>query len=215
MNFKIKNLNWFARPPKFKKRMAFMLCGVVMMGFGLSILRSINLGTDSCSCFAQGLDNFLPFGFGTCLVLFHLVTLCFVLKFDIGMIGFGTLANMLGLGYTSDFFRWLWSLTLPADFFENTIARYALLLPALAVFMLGAGAYMCSGLGASPFDALPFIISSYVKRLPFKAVRILWDLFFMAAGFLLGGDFGIVTILSAFCLGPIISWVQKKLEVLI
>ena len=186
-----------------------------MRGFGLSILRDINLGTDSCSCFTQGISSFLPFGFGTCLVLFHIVTLCFVLKFDIGMIGFGTLGNMLFLGYISDFFKWLWSVTLPAGFFEETLVRYVLLLPALAVFMVGAAAYMSSGLGASPFDALPFIISDHVKRLPFKAVRILWDLFFMITGTILGGDFGIVTLLCAFCLGPVIAWVQKKLEVLI
>ena len=37
----------------------------------------------------------------------------------------------------------------------------------------------------------------------------------MAAGFVLGGDVGIVTILVAFFLGPIITGVQKKLEVLI
>lgn len=210
-----KKRNWFARPPKFKKRMVFMMGGVVMMSFGLALLRDINLGTDTCSCFAQGLDNYLPFGFGTCLVLFHIVTLCFVLRFDIGRIGFGTLGNMLFLGYISDFFKWLFSATLPPDFFAHTVTRYALLVPSLVIFMVGAAAYMCSGLGASPFDALPFIISDHVKRLPFKVVRILWDLFFMIMGMILGGDFGIVTIVSAFCLGPVISYVEKKLEVLI
>lgn len=215
MSFNVKKLNCFARPPKFKKRMVFMMGGVVMMGFGLSLLRDINLGTDTCSCFAQGINNFLPFRFGTCLVLFHIVTLCFVLRYDISRIGFGTLGNMLFLGYISDFFKWLWSVALPSDFFIHTVTRYVLLVPSLVVFMVGAAAYMCSGLGASPFDALPFIISDHIKKLPFKAVRILWDLFFMIMGMILGGDFGIVTILSAFCLGPVISWVQKKLEVLI
>lgn len=215
MSFNLKNLNWFARPPKFKKRMIFMMCGVFMMGFGLSLIRDINLGTDACTCFAQGINNFLPFSFGTCLVLFHLVTLCLVLRFDISRIGFGTLGNMLFLGYISDFFKWLWSVVLPTGFFENPIAKYVLLPPVLVLFMVGAGAYMCSGLGSSPFDALPFIISERLEKIPFKLVRILWDLFFMILGMILGGDFGIVTILSAFCLGPIISWVQKKLEVLI
>lgn len=44
---------------------------------------------------------------------------------------------------------------------------------------------------------------------------MIWDISFMAAGFLLGGDVGIVTILVAFFLGPIIAWMQQKLEVLI
>lgn len=44
---------------------------------------------------------------------------------------------------------------------------------------------------------------------------MIWYISFMAAGFLLGGDVGIVTVLVAFFLGPIITWVQKKLEVVI
>lgn len=74
---------------------------------------------------------------------------------------------------------------------------------------------MCAGLGSSPYDALPFIIANHVKKVPFKIVRMIWDISFMAAGFLLGGDVGIVTVLVAFFLGPVITWVQKKMEVLI
>ncbi len=209
------NRRCFARPPKFRNRMIMMLCGVTAQGMGLSLLRSINLGTDPCSCLTQGVTNFLPLSFGTCQLLCHLVTFLFVIRYDLGMIGFGTIGNMCFLGYISDFFRWGWALLLPAGFFEGVANRYILLIPSLAVFLLGAAAYMCAGLGSSPYDALPFIISGHVKKVSFKVVRMLWDIGFMAAGFLLGGDVGIVTILVAFFLGPIIAWVQRKLEVLI
>jgi len=195
--------------------MIMMLCGVILQGMGLSFLREINLGTDPCSCLTQGVTNFVPLSFGTCQLLCHLVTFLFVIRFDLGMIGFGTIGNMCFLGYISDFFKWIWTLLLPAGFFEIVTVRYILLIPALAVFLVGASAYMCAGLGSSPYDALPFIISSHVKRFSFKAVRMLWDICFMAAGFVLGGDVGIVTVLVAFFLGPIISWMQKKMEVFI
>ncbi|MDE6619871.1 MAG: hypothetical protein K2K74_05150 [Lachnospiraceae bacterium] len=215
MSFDLKNRKCFVCPPRFKNRMLMMLCGVTAQGMGLSLLRAINLGTDPCSCLTQGVTNFVPLSFGTCQLLCHLVTFVFVLKYDLGMIGFGTIGNMCFLGYISDFFRWIWSLMLPVGFFEVTRNRYILLIPSLAVFLLGAAAYMCAGLGSSPYDALPFIISGKVKKVSFKIVRMLWDVSFMAAGFLLGGDVGIVTILVAFFLGPIITWMQKKLEVLI
>ena len=215
MSFDATNRKCFARPPKFKNRMIRMLCGIMAQGLGLSILRAINLGTDPCSCLTQGVTNFVPLSFGTCQLLCHLVTFVFVIRYDLGMIGFGTIGNMCFLGYISDFFQWIWSLLLPAGFFEVVINRYLLLIPSLAVFLLGAAAYMCAGLGSSPYDALPFIISGHVRRFPFKIVRMLWDISFMAAGFVLGGDVGIVTILVAFFLGPIITGVQKKLEVLI
>ena len=155
----------FARPPKFRNRMIMMLCGVTAQGMGLSLLRSINLGTDPCSCLTQGVTNFIPLSFGTCQLLCHLVTFLFVIRYDLSMIGFGTIGNMCFLGYISDFFRWLWSLLLPAGFFAVTANRYILLLPSLAIFLLGAAAYMCAGLGSSPYDALPFIISGHVRHL--------------------------------------------------
>ena len=215
MSFDTNHKKCFVRPPKFKNRMIMMLCGIMAQGLGLSLLRAVNLGTDPCSCLTQGVTNFVPLSFGTCQLLCHLVTFVFVLRYDLSMIGFGTIGNMCFLGYISDFFQWIWSLLLPAGFFEVVLNRYILLLPSLAVFLLGAAAYMCVGLGSSPYDALPFIISGHVKRFPFKIVRMLWDISFMAAGFVLGGDVGIVTILVAFFLGPIITGVQKKLEVLI
>lgn len=215
MNFKARNLTWFARPPKFRKRMVMMICGVIAQGLGLSLLRAINLGTDPCSCLTQGVTNYVNLSFGTCQFLCHLVTFVFVVRFDLSKIGFGTIGNMCFLGYISDFFRWLWSLILPAGFFSLTISRYALLIPALAVFLVGAAAYMCAGLGSSPYDALPFILSTHIKRFSFKVVRMMWDIAFMLGGFLLGGDVGIVTILVAFFLGPVITLVQKKMEVLL
>ena len=74
---------------------------------------------------------------------------------------------------------------------------------------------MSAGLGSSPYDALPFIISERCNKLSFKAIRMLWDIAFMVGGFLLGGDVGIVTIAVAFFLGPVIAWIQKKVEVFI
>lgn len=205
----------FMRPPKFRNRMIMMILGVLLQGMGLSLLININLGTDPCSSLTQGVNNFLPFSFGTCQLLCHLVTFLFVLRYDISQIGFGTIGNMVCLGYISDFFRWIWSIILPEHFFESRMTAYLLLLPVLFVFCVGAATYMSAGLGASPYDALPFIISEKCRKLSFKVIRMLWDIAFMLGGFLLGGDVGIVTIAVAFFLGPVITWIQKKVEIFI
>ena len=206
----------FARPPKFRNRMIMMIVGVLLQGLGLSLLININLGTDPCSSLTQGVEKLLPFlSFGTCQLLCHLVTFIFVLRYDMSQIGFGTIGNMVCLGYISDFFRWVWSMLLPENFFEPRTTAYILLLPVLVIFCVGAATYMSAGLGSSPYDALPFIISERCNKLSFKAIRMLWDIAFMVGGFLLGGDVGIVTIAVAFFLGPVIAWIQKKVEVFI
>lgn len=207
-----KRFTCFAVPDKFAKRLVLMLAGVTAQGLGLAVLRAINLGVDPCSCFTQGVANYLPLSFGTCQLLCHLITFMLVIKFDMSYIGFGTVGNMCFLGYISDFFMWALGKFPVGGFFALTSARFALLLPGLACFLLGAAAYMCSGLGSSPYDALPFIISGRVKRLSFRTVRMIWDIAFMAAGFALGAKIGIVTVAVAFFCGPAVAWVKKILE---
>ena len=205
-------LTCFARPPKFKNRLVMVIIGVMLQGFGLSLLIKLNLGTDPCSCLTQGVIRYVPISFGTAQLLCHLVTFLFVIRFDMSLIGFGTIGNMVFLGYIADFWRWVWDRTVPEGFFQQTGVRYGLLVPVLIVFILGASTYMTAGLGTSPYDGLPFIISNHVKKLPFKAVRMIWDISFMVVGFLLGGDVGIVTVAVAFFLGPVITWVVTKLK---
>lgn len=208
-----KKMKWFARPPKFWTRMAMMCIGVLLQGFGLSFLRQLNLGTDSCSLFTTGIVAHVPLTFGTCQLLCHLVTFLFVLRFDTSYIGFGTIGNMVFVGYISDFFTWIWMEFLPEGIFDRTAVKWGVLFPVLAVFIVGAATYMCAGLGSSPFDALPFIMSSHLEKIPFKVVRMAWDIAFMIGGILLGAKVGIVTIATAFFLGPVISVIQKKLQI--
>lgn len=203
---------WFARPPKFGKRMAMMILGIGMQGFGLSLLIRINFGTDPCSVLTQGVIAHVPLTFGTAQLLCHLVTFLFVIRYDMSRIGFATIGNMVFMGYIADFFGMLWDNLAPESFFEGLPVRLCLLVPALCIFILGASAYMTSGLGASPYDSLPFIISQRMKKVSFKIIRMLWDFAFMAVGGILGGDAGIVTVAMAFFLGPVISWMGKKQE---
>lgn len=210
----------FERPKKFKNRMCMMLIGILLQGMGLSMLIRLNLGTDPCSCFTLGVQNRLPEGvlsFGTLQLICNLVMFLFVIKNDLSMIGFGTIGNMVCLGYISDFFTWVWSKVLPGGlgFFDNRTTCYILLIPVLAVFIFGAATYMTAGLGMSPYDGLPFIIASKQKKFSFKVVRMIWDISFMILGFILGGTFGAVTIASAFFIGPVIAFIQKKLSVFI
>lgn len=107
----------FARPPKFRNRMIMMIIGVLLQGLGLSLLINLNLGTDPCSCLTQGVINYVPISFGTAQLLCHLVTFLFVIRFDMSLIGFGTIGNMVFLGYISDFWRFVWSRVTPEGFF--------------------------------------------------------------------------------------------------
>lgn len=211
----MRNLKWFARPDKFKNRLIMVILGVLIQGFGLSWIIEVSFGTDPCSAFTQGVISHVPLSFGTAQLLINIILFVVVFFADTGLIGFGTIANMVFIGYISDFCRFIYSKTLPAELFQNTTTRIIILIPALIVFILGAAMYMTAGLGTSPYDAIAFIVSERAENIPFKFIRMSWDIIFLLFGWIMGGNIGVVTFAVAFFLGPVITWEQKKLSVFI
>ena len=133
-------------------------------------------------------------------------------------LGFGTLANMFLVGYSIDFFSWVWAKILPADLFSSWGVRIAVLIPALAIFVVAVAVYTDMDMGTAPYDAIPIIISKRVKKLSFRTVRMIFDFTVVVIGLLFGGRLGIVTFLMALTLGPVIAGVgdvmKKKFEFL-
>jgi uncharacterized membrane protein YczE len=74
---------------------------------------------------------------------------------------------------------------------------------------------MVVDLGLAPYDATVFILASKFKSIPFRVIRMSWDITACIIGFLMGSTIGIVTIAIAFALGPVISWVKVKINKLL
>lgn len=197
-----------------KKKLILVVLSVIVMGFSLSFLNKTNLGTDPCTMFNLGISSKLGVSLGTWQALFNCVLFLLVLVFDRSQIGWGTLANMFLVGYSFDFFTWLNGHWIPDMVYEGMAARILITIPALCIFIAAASTYMAVQLGTSPYDALPFILAARMKKVPFKLIRITWDIMICVTGWLLGSTLGIVSVIMAFALGPVISWVQKKLVVL-
>ena len=73
------------------------------MGFALSWLLLVDLGTDPCTLLNQTISTRLGISIGNWQALFNTVLLIFVIIFGGRNLGFGTLANMFLVGYSIDF----------------------------------------------------------------------------------------------------------------
>lgn len=122
------------------------------------------------------------------------------------LIGLGTLGNMVLVGYVCDFFTWIWNQILPPGESWSLAVRFVIMVPVLFVFVAAAAAYMTANLGMAPYDCIPFLIVNRWRKLPFFAVRITWDALAVLIGYLLGSTVGIVTVLIALAIGPIVPW---------
>lgn len=192
------------------KRLVLVVIVVIVMGLCLSFLEPCGFGTDPCTCMNLGISRKIGMTLGNWQALLNCILFLVVIVFDRGQLGWGTVANMFLVGYSFDFFTWLNAKWMPEGAFDFMPARILIVIPALFVFVLAASAYMASDLGTSPYDAVPFIIASKCKKIPFRIVRMIWDISVCIIGFLFGSTVGVVTLIMAFVLGPVIAWMKEN-----
>lgn len=205
-------LDGFFHKEHFTKRLFIVILAVITMGFSLSWLIQVDMGTDPCTMMNQAISGKLGLSLGNWQAIFNTILLILVVVFGGRNLGFGTLANMFLVGYSVDFFTFLLNRLIPHEIFMIPWVRILIFLPALALFVVAASVYMDIDMGTAPYDAIPFILSKKLSQIPFKVIRIGYDCTAILIGLLLGGKLRIVTILMALTLGPVITFVGKKLE---
>lgn len=196
----------------FIKRLVTVIAAVIMMGFALSWLVLTDMGTDPCTSLNLAVSSRLGVSLGSWQAFFNCILFIAVVIWGREYIGFGMLANMFLVGYSVDFFSWLWAKLLPAGLFDSMGVRIAVVFPALALFIVAVAVYIDVELGTSPYDALPAIIHKAQTRFSYRIVRCAYDLLVIVIAFLLGAHIGIVTIVMGFTLGPVITWVGVKIR---
>lgn len=197
---------------KDKKRIIAVIIAVIFMGLAISFLIRVDLGTDPCTTLNLGVSSRLGISLGTWQVIFNAILFLIVIIFDRSQLGWGTVASMLLIGYSTDFFTWLFNKIIPENIYTNMAVKILVLIPALVIFIFSAAVYMAVELGSSPYDAIVFVIASRVKRVSFRFIRIAWDMSAALIGYMLGSTIGLVTVVMAFALGPVITFVKRRIN---
>lgn len=207
--------------PNFAKRLSFMIPAVILMGVFLSVLIEIGWGTDPASFMNLNISYALGLSLGNTQVIVYSVMLIFIILFGADRIGFGTLANMILIGYVADFCRWIWAKTGFSDFIRagNFGIVCAIFAATIFLFVIVAAIYMNAQTGVAPYDALPAIISAAVPKIPYFAIRIVYDFSAVGIGMLAsrfsesgvqGSVVGSVAI--SILLGPAVQLISKPLK---
>ena len=192
--------------PHMARRIVVLILSVTIMGACVSVFDRIQFGTDPASVLNLGVANKLHMLLGTYQMLFYGALLIVVMAMrQWEFIGLGSIANMVLVGYSKDLFDVIFSSMniLNRDAMGMT-ERICWLVPTLGVFMVAVAFYMVVELGSGPYDAIPQIISKYVKKIPYAVIRMIYDLSAIAIGWLLGGSVGLGTILYAVAIGPLV-----------
>lgn len=193
------------------KRIAMVCIGTLIMGFAVSLSVYAKLGTDPCTCLNMGVSSKIGMSFGTWQLIFNCTILIFTFFLARRLIGIGTVVNMVAIGYLVDFYNRILAHILPSE--PTLLLRIICMCCGVTILAFTAALYIYPQLGVSPYDSIGFIVSERT-HIQFRWCRIAYDIIAVIVGFLFGSVVGVGTIITAFCMGPLIKFfsdlIQKK-----
>ncbi len=182
-------------------RSTSLVFGLLLFALAIVLILESKLGLSPWDVLNQGLAKHTPLSFGMANVVVGLAVL-FVGWSLGGTPGVGTVANAVLIGV---FIQGLTSIGAIAHLSHDGLgARVALLLAGTALVGPASAFYICADLGAGPRDNL-MLVGARRTRFRVGVVRATLELCALAAGIVLGGTFGVGTVLFAILIGPIIE----------
>lgn len=197
--------------PRMGRRLAGLALSLMTIGFCVAVFDRIGFGTDPCSTMNLGISRVTGVSFGTCQMLVNAALLLIVIRYDLRKIGIGTVANMILVGYTAEIFMRIFD-GVPAMNAMSIPVRLCVFVPTMVLFLFAASIYIVVDLGVVPYDAVPMIIADHAGRMPFRTVRMCWDVSVLVIGYIFGSTVGMTTLVTGFCLGPAIAAVSHRVK---
>jgi uncharacterized membrane protein YczE len=175
--------------------------GLVVFGFAIVLILESKLGLSPWDVLNQGLSRHTPLSFGMANVAVSLVVLCIGWSLG-GRPGIGTVANAVLVGVFIQVLTEIDALTNLSH--DGLTVRIPLLLVGVALIGPASAFYIGADLGAGPRDTL-MLVGARRTGARIGIVRATLELAALAVGIVLGGTFGVGTVLFALLVGPIVE----------
>ena len=194
-------------PKEWAIRILILLAGLTIAHLGVTLFLLMELGSDPFNVLVQGIFrslssavswSFLTHGRVHIAVCFLIILI--LLFTDRSYVKIGTLLCMICGGPIIDFFTRILTPALPQE--AGMPFRICILALGCVILAFGMTIVIQSDAGTGPNDLVAIVISDKLHR-KFSIIRVLTDVCFVAAGWLLGGTFGIGTIVCAALVGPV------------
>ena len=194
---------------QFLLRSLMSITGLVLLSFGAALSETMGMGLDPYTAFSTGFSTLFGLSLGNFILILNIIIVAVVVFFDRSRIGWGTLYNLVMVGYMIEFFMSFFS-----NIFDvtqmNLMVRLLITIVAIAIFTFGVALCMDSNLGVSPYDAVAPIIVSFTSK-KFTIVRITQDVLVVLVAWIIGGPVGISTFVTGFLAGPLIEFYSSHI----
>lgn len=183
------------------KRILLFLFSVAMMGVGIGLNSCVGLGTDPISVFSDGVHNFFHISLGSAFNVTNCTIFLIVLFLGRRYINIGTLIHAMFLGTFVNIGVNIYSLLgIGESFFLKIITATI----ACLLLFFGTALLISVNIGLDVWTGLAMLLRDKTHK-EYKFFRVAIDIFSFAAGYLMGGTVGVITLLAACFGGPIIQ----------
>lgn len=185
--------------------------GVLLVGVGVAFNNCAGFGNDPVGIVYDGIRSISGMSqaqLGTASNVVNIVLL--VLLFFTGRhyVSIGTFVYLLPYGFCVDFGNFLYRL-LGAS--EDVGVRIVFSVLGCVLLSLGVAVYITVDIGVDPFTGVVLVLRDVLKK-EYRYVKIGFDLAMVVLGTLLGGRLGVVTVITALAVGPVIQFFTKILK---
>lgn len=188
------------------KRIFLLVFGLVIAHLGVTLFIQADLGADPFNVLIQGIYRSVPWpeglswSHGRTHIIISFIIIIVLLLVDKKYVKIGTLICMFLGEPIIDAFTYMLE-----DYINNGLplwSRVFVLVIGCVILAMGMTIVIKSEAGTGPNDLVAIVWSDKWKK-PFGIIRIVTDFCFVVTGFVLGGTFGVGTIICAFVVGPV------------
>lgn len=192
----------------FKKTLT-VLFAFLCNGMAISLFLLTGFGLDSISVFSAGLASVFSASVGMASLGFYFVIILITFFVDRRYISVATLLSLVIVGPSIDIFTKVFSFVVTAE--SDLVIRIIFFIIAFLSLAFAVALYLSAQFGISAADMIPIIISDRT-RLQFRWCKVAFDITVIVIGILLGGSFGIGTIITGLITGPTVQYFRRNLE---
>ena len=188
---------------EWTKKIIIIVIGSVIAAYGITLALYAGFGGATLAVLWQGISRTFHISIGMASLIVAIVMIVYAFFYDRSQIHIGTILYQIVYSLCVDLFA-------NAHVYSTHLWVNALImLLGVMLFAVGTGFYAAASLGRGSYEALTFSLAEK-NGWQVKVVRMILDIVMVIAGVLLGGKFGICTIVTIIISGPVIQFTASK-----
>ena len=188
---------------EWTKKIIIIVIGSIIAAYGITLALYAGFGGATLAVLWQGISKTFHISIGMASLIVAIVMIVFAFFYDRSQIHIGTILYQIVYSLCVDLFA-------NAHVYSSHLWVNALImLLGVMLFAVGTGFYAAASLGRGSYEALTFSLAEK-NGWQVKVVRMILDIVMVIAGVLLGGKFGICTIVTIIISGPVIQFTASK-----